>query len=125
MSAFNSDLEEGVRLVKEGRAPEAVTHLRMAIINQPGNPKAHEFLGAAFAFEGDTESAILELKEAVRLSPGNAAYHYNLGQAYETAGRYDMARDAYQSSLNVNPGYARARAALATVSRRSELEGAA
>jgi Flp pilus assembly protein TadD len=106
-----SSLEEGIRLVKAGQAGEAIYHLRMAIVEEPGNPIAHEYLGAAFAYEHDRDSAILELQEAVRLNPENAAFRYNLGQGYEVIGDLKSACMEYATALSINPDYRLARSA--------------
>lgn len=120
MSSDNRDLKEGIRLVRSGQVSEALWHLRMAIVNEPGNPVAHEYLGAAFAYEQDTESAILEMQEAVRLNPRNAAYRYNLGQILEIAGRVAEARLEYETALRLSPTYARALTAFQRVSKHIE-----
>lgn len=120
MPSHNQDLEKGIKLVRDGRASDAIWHLRMAIVNEPGNASAHEYLGAAFAYEQDTESAILELQEAVRLSPKNAAYRYNLGQALETAGRTHAARIEYETALRISPSYSRALSAFKRVTGGAE-----
>jgi len=61
---------------------EALAALSQAVLRDPKNPRARNFLGVVVGRRGWTDGAQAELRRAVELDPGYADAHYNLAVFY-------------------------------------------
>jgi Flp pilus assembly protein TadD len=80
-------LQEGERLVAEGRLPEARGAFERAVAAEPGNPKAHRALAVLLDREGDAEGAILHYEKALPGEPADGpGIRTNLASLYNLQG---------------------------------------
>jgi protein O-mannosyl-transferase len=93
-------------LREEGRNPEAIEHLTVAVRLQPGNGDAQYGLGVALASQGRTDEAIEHYREALRINPEDASAHNNLGAALAGRGQIVDAIRHYLEAIRINPAYA-------------------
>ena len=96
----------------------AIEELENATREDPENPRAFSFLGAAYAESERYNSAIGAFKRAADIKPNDPAVHYNLAQAYEVAGVPMEAWFEYKRALDINPRYGLARGALGTLNSK-------
>uniref|UniRef100_A0A1D2A5E6 Uncharacterized protein n=2 Tax=Auxenochlorella protothecoides TaxID=3075 RepID=A0A1D2A5E6_AUXPR len=82
-------LGRGVKLAREGRAPEAIPHYLKALELDPTNPDAHVALGAAHANAGSWQEAADAMAAALALDPDHAnalAYERRIAQRAKEEG---------------------------------------
>ncbi|KAL6776674.1 hypothetical protein ACKKBF_B30500 [Auxenochlorella protothecoides x Auxenochlorella symbiontica] len=82
-------LGRGVRLAREGQAPEAIPHYLKALELDPTNPDAHVALGAAHANAGSWQEAADAMAAALALVPDHAnalAYERRIAQRAKEEG---------------------------------------
>src|SRR4029077_3213062 len=79
LSAQPTALDEGVRLIREGRFDQALVKLEQAHSIAPGNATIENLLGITETKLGHVENANNRFNEAIRLDPSQAAPHRNLG----------------------------------------------
>jgi tetratricopeptide (TPR) repeat protein len=104
---FSAGQEQyGELLLREGRIPEAITHLTTAIEIRPDFADAHGNLGNALLAAGRKTEAVGHLETAVRLAPGFARSRYNFGNALAESGRLSEAVAEYQAAIRLEPGVA-------------------
>lgn len=84
----------GEFLLRRGRAPEAVEHLKTYAERQPWDPAAHSFLAAAAFLAGDYATADAALTAALALEPRSDRYLAR-GDARLAGGRYEGAVEDY------------------------------
>ncbi|KFM27044.1 Tetratricopeptide repeat protein 14 [Auxenochlorella protothecoides] len=85
-------LGRGVKLAREGRAPEAIPHYLKALELDPTNPDAHVALGAAHANAGSWQEAADAMAAALALDPDHAnalAYERRIAQRAKEEGDDD------------------------------------
>lgn len=85
-------LDLGSLLVDNGKAGEAVPHLRAAAALAPGDFRMHRALGKAYAHLNQTAEARQELEKAVTLAPNDAPVHFMLAQVYRKLGMTALAK---------------------------------
>lgn len=81
-SARASDRDEGLRLFRAQRYPEARAALEAALRQEPGDAAAAACLGRVFYEENELDRAATWLEKAVSLDPASATSQYWLGRAY-------------------------------------------
>jgi VWFA-related protein len=103
--AAERHIQEGVDLITEGEATEALTELGKALRADPFSWEAHYYHGEAFVLAGKTKDAQQALLRAAELGPGQGDVHelacrvsLELGD-YETA--WDQAIRAQQAEINM------------------------
>jgi tetratricopeptide (TPR) repeat protein len=96
-------------LEAKGQYDAAIAEWAKAMELSPGDPKAHNNLGAALAGKGSLDAAIAEFRKAMELRPEYAEAHYNLGGALARQGKVEEAIAQYRRTLEINPQYAEAR----------------
>jgi tetratricopeptide (TPR) repeat protein len=79
LSAQPTALDEGVRLIREGRFDQALVKLEQAHGMAPRNAAIENLLGIAETKLGHIEDANNRFNDAIRLDPSQAAPHRNLG----------------------------------------------
>lgn len=108
----------GEALAMQGRADEAVGHLRRAVMLDPSSFDGHMGLASLLLQGGgDTTEARGHLEAADRAKPDARARHL-LGVIAESEGRRDEAVAYYRGALEVDPTSERSRAALDELTRR-------
>jgi len=89
----------GARLVDAGDYQAALRALLPAVAAAPRDPRAHYYLGLAYAGLGARTGAVAQLAEAVRLAPDDARSLAALGRAYRDAGATGEAVDAFRRAV--------------------------
>jgi tetratricopeptide (TPR) repeat protein len=79
LSAQSTALDDGVRLIREGRFDQALVKLEQAHRIAPGNATIENLMGISETKLGRIEDANNRFNEAIRLDPSQAAPHRNLG----------------------------------------------
>ncbi|MBM3267415.1 MAG: tetratricopeptide repeat protein [Candidatus Sericytochromatia bacterium] len=111
---------EGLRLIKAGRRPEAEDELRRAIAIRSDHAPALNNLGLLLLARGAVPEAIDTFGEAIRARPQYARPYNNLGVAYLRLNKLDWAIAQFRRALLVDPDYAAARKNLAVALGRRE-----
>jgi tetratricopeptide (TPR) repeat protein len=102
-------LNEGVRLLKQGKAEEAVPHLEQARQLDGESVPVLLTLAGAYIMTGQHPDAIPLLERAIEIEPDNAMVWTNLGAAYlgnrilATAEQQLQAIAAFEKALELNP----------------------
>ncbi len=120
MTDKKETLRQGLEAFQVGDWDTAVQQLELATKEDPEDPHAFSFLGAAYAQQGRQNLAIGAFKKAVELDPKSARAHYNLAQACEAAGVITEAWFEYRKALELDPWYGLARGALAALTPKIE-----
>jgi tetratricopeptide (TPR) repeat protein len=97
--------EAGLRLLTEGRFPEAIAVYIQALNAEPGHPDALCNLGVALAEQGrhaDAESCYVA---ALRSRPNFPTAAFNRGNSLRALGRLSEAVDAYRQALTLQPSF--------------------
>lgn len=81
---------------------------RDTVAKRPGNPRAHNNLGAALQAAGDLDEAIEHYHRAIELLPAYAEAHFNLGETLQARGKSQSAIEHYQRGLELKPENAEA-----------------
>ncbi len=95
--------EEGTRLMKAKRYPEAVAAFQQAVKARPDFAEAHSNLGYSLRNAGQLDQAIVSYQEAIRLKPTLAEAREYLGVAYVLKGDKQAALEQYQVLQRLNP----------------------
>jgi tetratricopeptide (TPR) repeat protein len=104
---------------------EAITALKQALAENPGDAVVHNSYGAALAAKGRLGEATAQYRRAVDLSPDYPDAHNNLAAALANAGKLDEAIVEFRKALEVKPDYAEAHTGLGGIlARRGRLEEA-
>lgn len=93
----------GMALHADGRAEEAVVHLRRAIAILPDYTDAHLNLGSALVGLGKTDEAISFFREAARNDPSNPSVRAALAAALDRGGRLDEAIAEFREVARLVP----------------------
>src|SRR5258706_7700522 len=99
----------GVALQREGRADEAIAHLRQAVAIAPGLTGALVNWGNALETRGDLEGACEKYREAIGREPTMPQAWLNAASVAVDPGPHAQAREAYARGLAIGPGSADAR----------------
>jgi tetratricopeptide (TPR) repeat protein len=100
---FLAQFNLGAVLQSEGRADEAIVHLRRALEVWPHNPVAENNLGAALLIQHNTQEAISHFRQALKARPDYVDAHYNLGTALLGSDSPSEAADHFQAVLEAQP----------------------
>jgi tetratricopeptide (TPR) repeat protein len=96
----------------DGRIPEAVAALKMAIEIAPESAAAYNDLGLIHLAESDVRRAFACFSRAIEISPDLTIAHYNKGLALERQGLYAAAAAAFRRVIAIAPDSAEAHAKL-------------
>ena len=94
----------GERLLREGRAEDAVVALARAAEQTPFAAATRHNLAVALLRAGDGETALQVLEEIVWAYENESGFHAMLGRLYEEVGEPERAVQAYERSLVLAPG---------------------
>ena len=99
------DMEDGIQLLNEGRAEDAVRKFAKVIKNDPKNAEAYFWRAeASLALAQVSIDEILVLyKKAIEFDPGNAYYQSSLGFFCAENGRFNEAESAYNRAAELDP----------------------
>ncbi len=99
----------GNYLDDNGRADEAIVHLREAIRIKPTYEIVHNSLGTVLFKQGKQGEAMAHFSRAIQLNPGYADAHINMGVCLAQLGRFQEAKSSYLTALRLNPDHPDAR----------------
>ncbi len=103
LSAQSTALDEGVRLIREGRFEQALVKLEEAHRMAPGNATIENLLGISETKLGHIENANNRFNEAIRLDPSQAAPHRNLGVNLLNSKDYVQAEHELREASRLDP----------------------
>jgi len=79
--------EEGMELLSEGRFHEALTSLRLALKESPGDPVVLQQIAIAYTRIGMTEEAAKTYRHVLQKEPSASGAHYGLAFLLVRSGR--------------------------------------
>ena len=94
--------EEGVSLGRQGKVHEALTSLRLALKESPGDPIVLQQIAMAYTRIGMHEEAIKTYRHVLGRSPGQPGAHYGLAFLLLRAGAEEEALEHLERFL-ANP----------------------
>jgi len=100
-----------------GAHGKAITAMRRAVAQRPGDALYHNTLGMALGASGNLDDAAEALRQACELDPGLVVAWYNRGVVLTHGVRNAEAIDALQQALRLKPEHLGARALLADLRR--------
>ena len=95
--------DEGMRLYKEKRYPEAAAKFVEASKAQPTSALFANNAGFAYFRMGQYEDAVKWFQQAISVDPKRAVAYLNLGDAYREMRKVGEAKDAYEKFLALAP----------------------
>ena len=96
-------LGEGLRLVHQHEAGQAIEPCLRAVAARPQSYEAHYLLGLAYNDSKNPGAAESELKRALALAPEFAAAAAELGHAYAFQSRYAEAAESFRAARKLSP----------------------
>jgi tetratricopeptide (TPR) repeat protein len=103
LTAQNTDLDEGVRLIREGHFDQALVKLEEAHRLAPRNATIENLLGIAETQLNHPDKAAVHYRNAIRLDPSQATPHRNLGFNLLTAKQYGPAQSELREASRLDP----------------------
>ncbi|NQT18488.1 MAG: tetratricopeptide repeat protein [Planctomycetes bacterium] len=97
---------EGMLLLQQGKADQAIACFMSLIGRWPSEPRGHVLLGAAHSAKEDLAAAITALETARDLAPRDAAVRGHLRDAFLAAGLYDRAAEEARQAMALGAGTA-------------------
>ena len=94
--------EEGVALGRQGRVHEALTSLRLALKESPGDPVVLQQIAIAYTRIGMEDEAVKTYRHVLGRSPGEPGAHYGLAFLLLRAGQEEEALEHLERFL-ANP----------------------
>jgi tetratricopeptide (TPR) repeat protein len=93
----------GIIYMDQDRFDEALAALSQAVLHDPRNPRARNYLGVVIGRNGWVDGAQFELRRAVELDPAYADAHYNLAAFYlqDKPPSVELARRHYYRALEL------------------------
>jgi tetratricopeptide (TPR) repeat protein len=111
-SPIDQALEEGERLVAQGRAQDALERYRQALSLNPRSPRTLYAMGLAHEALDQTEQALECYRQAVELSPRFVKAHDRAAALLTRLGRPDEAETHLRQAIRTSPRQARRHLAL-------------
>ncbi|XP_073929796.1 PEX5-related protein isoform X7 [Castor canadensis] len=97
--------EEGLKRLKEGDLPVTILFMEAAILQDPGDAEAWQFLGITQAENENEQAAIVALQRCLELQPNNLKALMALAVSYTNTGHQQDACDALKNWIKQNPKY--------------------
>jgi tetratricopeptide (TPR) repeat protein len=103
-----TSLNEGVRLLKEGKVAEAEVALHRALRELPKQPEAFWWLGRLAYERQQDEQAVRHLRQYAQYFPTESRVHLLLGELHKRGGRPNASYTSYKLALlnSVEMGHA-------------------
>jgi tetratricopeptide (TPR) repeat protein len=111
----SGQISELVAQVRAGHHPEAETHARDLLAQDPNAGLIWKILALSLWMQG--KDSLQALVQAAALLPADAEAHTNLGNAFRAVGQLDDAMTSHRRALAISPGYAEAHNNLGTALR--------
>lgn len=100
--------EEGLRLLKQNKLKEAITHFTKAIELNPSLNITYINRGVAYFRNRDYRKAVSDFSRAIEMQTDNAVAFNNRGAAYLNLRNYHRALENFERALQIAPDYAAA-----------------
>jgi tetratricopeptide (TPR) repeat protein len=100
------DYQEGSRLYKEGKRPEALDRVSAYLAQHPKDSRARFLKGVILAEQNKNAEAIAVFTELTEEYPELPEPYNNLAVLYATQGDYEKARKALEMAIRTHPSYA-------------------
>ncbi|XP_063023325.1 PEX5-related protein isoform X12 [Melospiza melodia melodia] len=97
--------EEGLKKMKEGDLPVTILYLEAAILQEPNDAEAWQFLGITQAENENEQAAIVALQRCLELQPNNLKALMALAVSYTNTGHQQEAYQALRNWMKQNPKY--------------------
>ena len=107
-SSARTLVKQGERLLKAGKAAEALDAFEKALGRDPRDLRARYLAGVVALQAGDAVRAAPHLLKAAEREPDRAEWHYQAGVALTGAGRLGEAEARLRHALKLQPGHAAA-----------------
>lgn len=99
----SKDIAIGMRFYDGRDYERALQHFSKAVIKNPEDAKAHQFLGTAYYWLGRVGEAETEFRESLRLDEKDAQSHLLLGIVHAWKGDVDGAYRSFQRAGELSP----------------------
>ncbi|XP_066475872.1 PEX5-related protein isoform X2 [Tiliqua scincoides] len=97
--------EEGLKKLREGDLPLTILYLEAAILQDPHDAEAWQFLGITQAENENEQGAIVALQRCLELQPNNLKALMALAVSYTNTGHQQEAYQALRNWIKQNPKY--------------------
>ncbi|XP_029473226.1 PEX5-related protein [Rhinatrema bivittatum] len=97
--------EEGMKKLKEGDLPMAILYLEAAILHDPADAEAWQYLGITQAENENEQAAIVSLQRCLELQPNNLKALMALAVSYTNTGQHQEAYEALRNWMKQNSRY--------------------
>ncbi|XP_019358889.1 PREDICTED: PEX5-related protein isoform X1 [Gavialis gangeticus] len=97
--------EEGLKKLKGGDLPVAILYMEAAILQDPNDAEAWQFLGITQAENENEQAAIVALQRCLELQPNNLKALMALAVSYTNTGHQQEAYGALRNWIKQNPKY--------------------
>ena len=100
------DYQEGSRLFKEGKRPEALDRINAYLAQHPKDARARFLKGVILAEQNKNPEAIAVFSDLTEDYPELPEPYNNLAVLYANQGDYEKARKALEMAIRTHPSYA-------------------
>src|SRR5436189_6133501 len=92
-----------VKLIEEGRLPQAESETRTLLRLDPSRPEIHSLLGEIYVRQKKRNLAVPHFEFAAKARPQNPAFLSNLGRLYLDLEAVDLALPFLQNAIAIDP----------------------